>query len=211
MSAAFVSDEVVVASAAGSAGRVWQMSSGKTLCELLGHKGEISRAVLSPDAAWVVTEGKDNTSRLWETSTGRNITTLNSPGGRTFSPDGTLLVHGAPDYTAVIRSVATGQIVNELHGHNGGIKHFEFSRDNKFVVTACFDGAARVFEVATGRLVVELRAFRGLVDHASFSPDENFVVTSDFDNVARLPHQIQIKMQIVQCNQTKPQNFFRFD
>ena len=190
MSAAFASDGVVVASAVGSAGRVWQMNSGKTLCELRGHKGEISSAVLSPNAAWVLTQSKDDTARLWETATGRNVSTWNSPvregWGGTFSPDGTLLVHGAADYTAVIRNVATGQIVHELHGHNGGIKHYEFSRDNKFVVTACFDGAARVFEVATGRLVVELRAFRGLVDHASFSPDGNFVVTSDFDNAARI-------------------------
>jgi WD40 repeat protein len=66
MSAAFASDEVIVVSAAGSAGRVWQMSSGKTLCELLGHRGEISGAVLSPDAAWVFTQSKDNTARLWE-------------------------------------------------------------------------------------------------------------------------------------------------
>ena len=34
---------------------------------------------------------------------------------------------------------------------------------------------------------------------------------SSFNFTARLPHQIQIKMQIVQCNQAKPENFFRFD
>jgi WD40 repeat protein/TPR repeat protein len=190
MSAAFASDGVVVASAAGSVGRVWQMNSKKTLCELRGHKGEISNAVLSPNAAWVLTQAKDDTARLWETATGRNVSTWNSPDnegwGGTFSPDSTLLVHGAPDYTAVIRNVTTGKIISELHGHKGGIKHYEFSRDNKFVVTACFDGAARVWEAATGRLVVELRAVSKLVDHASFSPDGKFVVTSDFDNAARI-------------------------
>jgi WD40 repeat protein len=181
MSAAFASDGVVVAGALGSVGRVWQMNSGKTLCELHGHKGEISSAVLSPNAAWVLTQSKDDTARLWETSTGRNVSTWNSPDdegwGGTFSPDSTLPVHGAPDYTAVIRNVATGKIISELHGHKGGIKHYEFSRDNKFVVTACFDGAARVWEAATGRLVVELRAVSKLVDYASFSPDGKFVVT----------------------------------
>ncbi len=190
MSAAFASDGVVVASAAGSVGRVWQMNSRKTLCELRGHQDRISSAVLSPDAAWVFTQGKDNTARLWETETGRNVSTWNSQDnqgwGGVFSPDGTLLVHGAPDYTAVIRNVATGKMISELRGHNGGIKHYEFSRDNKFVVTASFDGAARVWEVATGRLVVEVRGFRGLVAYASFSPDGKFVVTSDSDNAARI-------------------------
>lgn len=188
-SAAFAGDGVLVASISGSVVRVSQLKSGSPISELRGHQGKISFAELSPDGATVFTQGKDKTARLWETATGRNISSwsLEDKGyGGAFSPDGKRLVHGLPDYSAVVRDATTGEVLCELRGHQGGIKHYAFSRDSKLVVTSCFDGAARVFDAASGKLLSEVRGARGLVGYASFSPDGKFIVSCDPDNAARV-------------------------
>ena len=103
-----------------------------------------------------------------------------------FSPDGKLVVTASDDNTARLWEVASGQVLQELPGHQDGVRHAAFSPDGKLVVTASDDNTARLWEVATGQVLRELPGHQGAVRHAAFSPDGKLVVTASDDNTARL-------------------------
>jgi WD40 repeat protein len=73
---------------------------------VLGHEGEVRSAAFSPDGKWVVTASLDNTARVWEAATGRELAVLRGHEGRVtsaaFSPDGRYIVTASADGTAHI-------------------------------------------------------------------------------------------------------------
>jgi WD40 repeat protein len=71
--------------------RVWEVRTGATIAELLGHSGNITDAKFSPDGKFVVTASDDNTARVWEVSTGHMVAEFhghaNSVRTAQFGPD----------------------------------------------------------------------------------------------------------------------------
>jgi WD40 repeat protein/serine/threonine protein kinase len=88
--------------------RIWDVETGKTLVELVGHVGQVTRMAWSADDALIVTGGVDGTARVWDAASGDQLAVL--PHGRQvfsvgFSPDATRIVSSAEDGTVAIREV----------------------------------------------------------------------------------------------------------
>jgi WD40 repeat protein len=75
---------------------VWDALTGKKSLILQGHTGYISHVAFSPDGKLLATDGSDGNIRVWDTSSGFNLLTLNvdSGGGVSFSADGKRLAVG---------------------------------------------------------------------------------------------------------------------
>jgi WD40 repeat protein len=184
--AVFGQDGIVLASATGSIVEVWQQRPNRRLAELRGHTKNVNKVTLSPDGRFAVTEAKGENARLWETTTGQCIATWDGWGAY-FSADSKLLVHGGSRNTPVVHDVATGQVISELRGDNGGIKDFAFRADHKLVATAHFMGMARVWDAATGQMILEVRGAPGPAClQVAFSPNGQFLLTSDADDAMRV-------------------------
>ncbi|MBL8764741.1 MAG: hypothetical protein JNM07_10780, partial [Phycisphaerae bacterium] len=71
---------------------------------LEGHAGEVKSAAFSPDGARLVTASGDETARVWDAATGRELLRLEGHAGvvlsAAFSPDGARLVTASDDQTA---------------------------------------------------------------------------------------------------------------
>jgi WD40 repeat protein len=85
------------------------------LITLKGHSKGVGSAAFSPDGQRIVTGGLDNTAKVWEASSGRELLTLK---GHTswvrsvaFSPDGRRIVTGSADQTARVWEAAAAQQV----------------------------------------------------------------------------------------------------
>ena len=78
-------------------------------------------AAFSPDGQRIVTASDDNSARIWDAATGKQIAALQGHTDRVrsaaFSPDGRRIVTASDDNTARIWDAATGKQIAALQGH----------------------------------------------------------------------------------------------
>ena len=157
---------------------------------LSGHENEVTSAAFSPDGARIVTASADETARIWDAATGKEITVLRGHENRVtsaaFSPDGARIVTASWDKTARIWDAATGKEITVLRGHDDFVTSAAFSPDGARIVTASWDRTARIWDAATGKEITILRGHEASVTSAAFSPDGARIVTASGDKTARI-------------------------
>lgn len=86
---------------------IWNIHTGKLAAKLVGHGEPVSAISYSPDGHRIATTGGDNTARIWDARTGRELLTIEGCKGRVaFSPDGRRLAGCGPDHTVRIWQTA---------------------------------------------------------------------------------------------------------
>jgi dipeptidyl aminopeptidase/acylaminoacyl peptidase len=155
----------------------------------IGHTDHVNSAVFSPDGKLALTASGDNTARIFEVETGKELRVLlghtSGVNSAVFSPDGTLALTSSSDNTARIFEVATGKQLQVLKGHTKRVRSAVFSPDGTLVLTSS-DNTARIFEVATGKELQVLSGHTSSVTSAVFSPDGKLALTASYDNTARI-------------------------
>ena len=73
----------LVSAGADKVARLWRVSDGVPLHELIGHRGPIVAASFSPDGLRLVTASLDKTARIWNAETGAAEHVLRGHRGRT--------------------------------------------------------------------------------------------------------------------------------
>jgi len=179
---------------------VWDLTNRAEAQRFTDHADWVWAAAVSPDGRYAATgsgafappagRGADNTVRLWNLRTGREVRRMgghaDTVSGVAFSPDGALLASASWDGTVRLWDTATGRGRVGFRGHAGRVLSVAFSPDGARVVSASRDGTARLWDAASG---AELRRFdghQGDVNWAAFSPDGQYIATGGADGSARL-------------------------
>ena len=151
---------------------------------LYGHS-DLECVCWNPDNGIVATGGLNGTIKLWDSSSGYELRTLqgHSEGtqGMEFSKDGKWLVSGSWDDSVKRWDVQTGEVLQEFSGHSG-VSAVSISPDGTQIVSGGLDGTLKLWDIATGN---ELRTFSGhtsFVSSISFSPDGGQILSGSFDN-----------------------------
>ena len=132
---------------------IWDMETGKQLYELIGHTNFVDSVQFSPDGMHLATASQDETARIWNLASHREILTL--PAGKSgnvtiaFSPDGKRLATTGDNNTAKILDLTNGEELFSLKGHTGAVVQLAFSPDGKRLATAGEDGV-RVWDAVAG-------------------------------------------------------------
>ena len=97
-----------------------------------------------------MTASSDNTARIWDAASGKQIAVLNGHAflvnSAAFSGDGKRVVTASADGTARIWDAESGKQIAVLKGHAGFVRSAAFSADGKRVVTASADNTARIWD-----------------------------------------------------------------
>ena len=101
-----------------------QQSGQPRLVVQTGHTKALTSVAFSPDNQRVLTGGVDQTARLWDVATGREVQRFDGHAWAVravaFGPDGEVLT-GSEDQTARLWEVATGREIRSFGGHDGAI------------------------------------------------------------------------------------------
>ena len=169
--------------------------------ELKGHTDELNHAVFSPDGKKVVTAGgTDNTVRIWDAVTGKELKKLQGHTGRVsyaaFSPDGKKIVScsATEDCSVRVWDVDSGQELQMQKQKDGGVSSVAFSPDGKAILVVTHH-VARIWDADLKEVLQELGNQGHGVKVAAFSPDGKKVATNsnvEPRNAIRSTHIFQI-------------------
>jgi WD40 repeat protein len=154
------------------------------------HSGMVHAAAFSPDGRSILSGSWDNTLKLWDVATNRELLTFvehtNWVHSIAFSPDGRTALSGSADKTLKLWDVRTSRILHTFTGHTAPILSVAFSPDGRTVLSASQDKKLKLWEVGTGKL---LRTFTGhseMVASVTYAPDGRAALSSSADKTLKL-------------------------
>lgn len=135
-----------------------------------GHAEDVTAVVFSADGMLLATGSQDDTVKLWDTRTGKEIRTFighsEDVTGLAFSPDGKYLASGSGHGTVKLWDVVNGQELGSLKAHQDKIVTMAFSPDSQILVTGSwgyhkavsFQHSVKLWDVNTGKKLHEFKA-----------------------------------------------------
>ncbi|AKV68118.1 MULTISPECIES: serine/threonine-protein kinase [Microcystis] len=149
---------------------------------LTGHSDEVFSVAYSPDGRYLASGSIDQTIKIWEVATGKELRTLTGHSGGVFlvaySPDGRYLASGSIDQTIKIWEVATGKelrtltVYSYLYGAD-----VVYSPDGRYLASRSDDKTIKIWEVATGKELRTLTGHSGPVLSVVYSPDGRYLAS----------------------------------
>ena len=152
---------------------------------LAGHTSVVASVTFSPDGKMLASGSTDSTIRLWDVTTGENLSTFSGHGligamSISFSPDGKVLASGSGDRVVRLWGVDTEQVLQTLAGHAALVCSIAFSPDGQIIASSgSGDRTIKMWEVATGK---ELHTIpTSFVWSLAFSPDGEVLASGSAD------------------------------
>jgi RNA polymerase sigma factor (sigma-70 family) len=134
---------------------LWELATGKRLTPQGGHQRPIGSVAFSPDGKTLATGSWDDTLRLWDPSSGKEIRRLRMSFDVhvVFTPDGKMLTACSDGPEGFIRlwDPATGKELRRFPAHKGGVGRIALAADGKTCVSA---GVNRMEWAADGKTLV---------------------------------------------------------
>jgi WD40 repeat protein len=149
----------------------------------------VTSIAFSPDGKTLASASCDKTTKLWDTATGKELSTLK---GHTeevvsvaFSPDGKVLASGDGDVmkgTIKLWDVATRKEITILHRDQGAVTSLAFSPDGTMLASGYFDQTIKLWDTKTWKAKITLKSHAlapQLVNSVDFSPEGKSLASGD--------------------------------
>lgn len=164
------------------------MAWAQTPAEFKGHQGLIYNLAFSPDGKVLATASFDNTVKLWDYATGKEIAVLK---GHTspvyavaFSSDGTIATGGADNLIKIWDKA--GKHLRDIKGHTGIVQSLAFSQDGKTLASGSADKTVRLWNPGDGKEIKNLGAHKETVYSVAFSPKGELLASGSMDTTIKI-------------------------
>ncbi|MGD1805881.1 eIF2A-related protein [Dapis sp. BLCC M126] len=150
------------------------------------HESGVNAIALSKDGKTIATATDDKSTQLWDTTTGKEIATLNYQDkviAVALSKNGKTITTRSEDKVARLWDAATGNAIGTLL-HHSGVNAVAYSPNGKIIATASDDNTVRLWDTATGNAISTLVHYFP-VNALAFSPDGTAIATASDDNITR--------------------------
>lgn len=163
----------------------WDANTGKLKTNYIDPNSGITTIAFNPDGSEFVTNGLDNTIRLWNTDTGEHKT-INT-GGKNwrrvlYSPDGQILA-AEIENGIILYNLNTGVLKQSIEkSDDNNIFTIAFSPDGKLLAVRRYR-SIELWDTITGDLKSSFKDSTGALSPIAFSPDGLLIATADHKKV----------------------------
>lgn len=181
----------VVAKARDKTVTMWEVSTGKEICTISGHRGIQDKTYISileendcyeppgvtPDGRYVVSSTLQGPVSVWDTATGKEICALKDTKmcvtSLVVTPDGKYVVTGDTQNTIRVWELPTGKEYLRLSGHSAAVTSVTTCTGGKYIVSGSEDGSIRFWNLESGKMLGTVVEFLD-GEWIFFTPDRRF-------------------------------------
>ncbi|MCX6579832.1 MAG: NACHT domain-containing protein [Candidatus Aminicenantes bacterium] len=156
----------------------------------LKHSGSVRACAFLPDGKRVVSASEDNTLKLWDVETGKEIRCFSGHTDSVLScaalPDGRRVVSASADNTLKLWDVETGKTIRTFSGHTASVYSCAALPDGRRLVSASYDNTLKLWDVETGKTIRTFSGHQGSVYSCAATADGRRVVSASLDKTVKL-------------------------
>ena len=157
---------------------------------LTGHSGYIWSVAINPDGETLASGSGDETIKLWQLSSAREIRTLTGHfypiSSVAISPDGEFLASGSDDGMIKLWQLSSGREIRTLTGHSYPVFSVAISRDAQILASGSADNTIKLWQLSSGREICTLTGHSSYVYAVAISPDGQMLASGSLDHTIKL-------------------------
>ncbi|KAL9105506.1 MAG: hypothetical protein Q9227_009336 [Pyrenula ochraceoflavens] len=180
--------------------KIWDTSSGFHVATFTEHSSGVTGSAFSKRNNVLFTSSLDGSVRAWDMLRYRNFRTFTAPTRLSFScltidPSGEVVCAGSQDSFEIhIWNVQTGQLLDQLSGHEGPISTLAFSPDGNTLISGSWDHTIRLWSVFSRTQSSEPLQLQSDLLSLAVSPDSKTLASATLDGQLTL-HNISLATQ----------------
>jgi WD40 repeat protein len=159
--------------------QVRELGTNKVVKEFEGHDNGVWCVAVSADGKWIASGAEDNTARIGDYESGKEIAKIEEFVARVtsvaFSPDNKTLLVYSNDKTALLYDIAARKVKFPLNDHTESVRGVAFAPDGKTCATVGKDKKALIWNVENGKLIRGL-VFPDIFYSVVFTPDSKKLI-----------------------------------
>ncbi len=162
-------------------------AQNKVLTTNFGHTNDVNSVSFSPNGKILASASWDNTIKLWDVKSGREIRTLerhtDGVNSVSFSPNGKILASASWDNTIKLWNIESGREIRTLERHTDGVNSVSFSPNGKMLASASNDSTIKLWNVESGQEIRTLKGYNSSVSSVSFSPNGKILASNSYGTI----------------------------
>ncbi|MEH2400170.1 serine/threonine-protein kinase [Nostoc sp.] len=155
-----------------------------------GHSQAVLTLAISPDGQILVSGSNDNTIKVWNLKSGKEILTLAGHSSQVnsvaVSLDSQTLVSGSYDKTIKIWNLKTGEEIGTIKASSGYVLSVAICPDEQTVISGGSDKKVRQLNMNTGECIRTLATHKDIVTSVAISLDGYTVASGSWDSTIKV-------------------------
>ena len=148
------SNEPLIAAESGLWSSYHQTAS--PLLSFTGHSGWVTCVAIAPDARTALSGSLDNTLRLWDLPSGKELRVFTGHSERVtcvaIAPDGRTALSASRDKTLRLWDLASGTVHRNFTGHSYYVSSVAIAPDGRTALSGSMDKTLKLWDMASGKL-----------------------------------------------------------
>jgi WD40 repeat protein len=157
---------------------------------LVGHGRPVNACAMTPDGRLAFSASDDDTLKLWDLQTGRELATLTGHEAKVtacaLTPDGRRALSASWDRTLKLWDLQTGRDLATRTGHDGGVTACALTPDGRLGLSASWDRTLKLWDLQSRRELATLQGHAGPVWACALTPDGRLALSASRDRTLKL-------------------------